>query len=84
MKQLEAVIEIGSTGIRMLVAEVGNGTWDIIDHAELPVALGRDVFNSGIMSRETLLQCLHILRRIVYGRFHGVHLLSAAIISRIF
>lgn len=67
MKQLEAVIEIGSTGIRMLVAEVGNGTWDIIDHAELPVALGRDVFNSGIISRETLLQCLHILRRFQEG-----------------
>ncbi|HIW37301.1 MAG TPA: HD domain-containing protein [Candidatus Treponema faecavium] len=63
MKQLEAVIEIGSTGIRMLVAEVADGGWEVIDHAELPAALGRDVFNSGSVSRETLLQCLHILRR---------------------
>lgn len=72
----EAVIEIGSTGVRLMVAQItgpqlpegngGNGApaeWSVIDHSELPVALGRDVFMDGTISRETLLQCLHILKR---------------------
>ena len=33
------------------------------DHAELPIALGWDVFTTGLVSRETLLQCLQILSR---------------------
>ena len=62
--QLEAVIEIGATGIRLLVAEVGvQGTWRVIDRAERALALGRDVFASGVISRESLLQCLGIFYR---------------------
>jgi exopolyphosphatase/guanosine-5'-triphosphate,3'-diphosphate pyrophosphatase len=62
MSTLEAVIEIGSTGIRLLVAEIAeNGTWSVIDHSELPATMGWDVFTSGIVSRETLLQCLRVL-----------------------
>jgi exopolyphosphatase/guanosine-5'-triphosphate,3'-diphosphate pyrophosphatase len=61
---LEAVIEIGSTGIRLLVVEVsGNGTWSVIDRAERALALGRDVFTAGVISRDSLLQCLAILNR---------------------
>lgn len=62
--QLEAVIEIGAMGIRLLVAEVGvQGTWRVIDRAERALALGRDVFASGVISRESLLQCLGIFYR---------------------
>ena len=62
----QAVIEIGSTGIRLLVAEITDDKKrNILDRSELPVALGRDVFTSGVISRETLLQCLQILNR--YG-----------------
>ncbi len=66
MTKPEAVIEIGSTGIRLLVAQIQQATsfgWSFIDHSELPTTLGRDVYTDGIISRETLLQCLHILKR---------------------
>ena len=62
--RLEAVIEIGATGIRLLVAEIsGDGSWSVVDRAERALALGRDVFTSGVISRESLLQCLAILNR---------------------
>ena len=58
-----AVLEIGSTGIRLIVAEIsGNGQWQVLDRIGKPVALGRDVFNSGQVSRESLLECLSVLR----------------------
>jgi len=69
MTTLEAVIEIGSTGIRMLVAQLdmnplqSSKAWSILDKSELPVPLGRDVFSNGFVTRETLLQCLQILKR---------------------
>ncbi|MDR2476578.1 MAG: HD domain-containing protein [Treponema sp.] len=60
---LVAVLEIGSTGIRLLVAEIQkNGEWREVDRAGRPVALGRDVFTSGGLSRESLLECLAVLQ----------------------
>lgn len=60
----EAVIEIGSTGVRLLVAEfTQERKRNILDRSEMPVSLGRDVFTSGSISRETQTQILHILRR---------------------
>ncbi|HHU36004.1 MAG TPA: HD domain-containing protein [Treponema sp.] len=62
--RLEAVIEIGATGIRLLVAEISaTDEWVVIDRAERALALGRDVFTTGVISRESLLQCLTILNR---------------------
>ncbi|HNY20670.1 MAG TPA: HD domain-containing protein [Treponemataceae bacterium] len=62
--RLEAVIEIGATGIRLLVAEVSDsGGWKVVDRAERALALGRDAFTTGVISRESLLQCLAILNR---------------------
>ncbi|MCL2044401.1 MAG: phosphatase, partial [Treponema sp.] len=70
---LVAVLEIGSTGIRLLIAEMerlaggsssGGGQWKVLDRAERPVALGRDVFNSGELSRESLLECLAVLKNL--------------------
>jgi exopolyphosphatase/guanosine-5'-triphosphate,3'-diphosphate pyrophosphatase len=66
--KLVAIIEIGSTGIRLLVAQIegGNGrygdNWKLMDSAGRPVALGRDVFNSGELSRESLLNCLSVFQ----------------------
>ena len=61
--RLTAVLEIGSTGIRLLVAEIaGGGEWRILDRAGKPVALGRDVFISGLISRESFLECLSVLK----------------------
>jgi exopolyphosphatase/guanosine-5'-triphosphate,3'-diphosphate pyrophosphatase len=58
-----AILEIGSTGIRLLVAEIGAGhKWKVLDQAGRPVALGKDVFTSGEVSRESLLECLLVLQ----------------------
>ena len=64
---LTAIIEIGSTGIRLNVAEIyANGEWQVLDRAVRPVSLGRDVFTSGVLSRESILECLAVLQK-------GVH-----------
>jgi exopolyphosphatase/guanosine-5'-triphosphate,3'-diphosphate pyrophosphatase len=58
-----AVLEIGSTGIRLNVAEINpSGQWKVVDKASQPVALGRDVFTSGELSRESLLECMTVLQ----------------------
>lgn len=50
----EAVIEIGSTGVRLLVAEfTEDRKRNVLDRSEMPVSLGRDVFTVGTISRET-------------------------------
>jgi exopolyphosphatase/guanosine-5'-triphosphate,3'-diphosphate pyrophosphatase len=62
-KRLVAVLEIGSTGIRVVIAEIeGPGQWRVLDRAGKPVALGRDVFTSGQVSRESFLECLLVLQ----------------------
>ncbi|MCL2600014.1 MAG: HD domain-containing protein [Treponema sp.] len=61
--RLVSVLEIGSTGIRLIVAQMQDGgQWKIMDRAGRPVALGWDVFNSGELSRESLLECLSVLQ----------------------
>jgi exopolyphosphatase/guanosine-5'-triphosphate,3'-diphosphate pyrophosphatase len=60
--RLVAVLEIGSTGIRLLVAEILPGNeWKVLDRAVRPVSLGQDVFMSGELSRESLHECLAVL-----------------------
>ncbi|MCL1993429.1 MAG: rod shape-determining protein, partial [Spirochaetes bacterium] len=59
---LVAVLEIGSTGIRLIVAEIiSENEWRVLDRAVRPVMLGRDVFTSGELSRESLSECLAVL-----------------------
>ena len=61
--RLIAVLEIGSTAIRLLVAEIfSNGLWQTMDRANKPVALGRDVFTTGQVSRESFLECISMLK----------------------
>jgi exopolyphosphatase/guanosine-5'-triphosphate,3'-diphosphate pyrophosphatase len=63
INRLVAVLEIGSTGIRSLIAEIyDTGEWKSLDRAGKPIALGRDVFTSGQVSRESLLECLTVLQ----------------------
>ncbi|MDR1072094.1 MAG: HD domain-containing protein [Treponema sp.] len=58
-----AVLEIGSTGIRLLIAEItSKSEWRSLDSAVKPVVLGRDVFTSGQVSHSSLLECLAVLR----------------------
>ena len=58
----ESVIEIGSTGVRLLVAELlSDGTQNILDRSEMPLPLGKDVFTSGVISQETQNLLIQIL-----------------------
>jgi len=60
----ESVIEIGSTGVRLLVAEItSENKQNILDRSDLPLNLGRDVFTSGIISQDTQNQLVQILKR---------------------
>lgn len=64
MGSIKAVIEIGSTGIRMLVAELTDDKKrNILDRSEFPANIGRDVFTSRYISRDTMLNALRILNR---------------------
>ncbi|MCQ2981203.1 MAG: HD domain-containing protein [Treponemataceae bacterium] len=64
MSSLEAVIEIGSTGIRLMACQINDSvSWTVLDHSEAPVSIGNDVFTSGYVSRDTLMLCLTILNR---------------------
>jgi len=57
-----AVIELGSTGIRLLIASLNaEGGFTILDRAGKPSRLGRDVFTSGSVSRETTRESIAIL-----------------------
>ncbi|MHC6202275.1 Ppx/GppA phosphatase family protein [Breznakiellaceae bacterium SP9] len=61
--RLIAIIEIGSTGIRLLVAQITpDGTWHEMDKAGKPAALGRDVFNTGQISRDSYREVLSVLK----------------------
>lgn len=57
-----AVIEIGSTGIRLVVAQLdGSGGFKVLDRAGKPSRIGRDVFTSGLVSREAVRECMAVL-----------------------
>lgn len=60
--EVAAVVDIGSTAIRMVVAQLAeDGEWTRLDRASKPVSLGRDVFMSGSLSRESMQQAIGIL-----------------------
>lgn len=62
MRRVVAVVDVGSTAIRILISEVDSkGGIQRIDRAARPVTLGRDVFVNGVISRESLLQSVRIL-----------------------
>ncbi len=69
--EIAAVIDIGSTAIRMVVAQLGSdGDWERLDRAARPVGFGRDVFLAGSLSRESMQQAITILagfRELVRG-----------------
>lgn len=61
---ISAVIDIGSSAIRMLIAEESEDPtmkWRPIDSFEKKVELGRDVFHDQEISREGMLESLKIL-----------------------
>ena len=50
----ESVIEIGSTGVRLLVAEfTQERKQNILDRSEVPLSIGKDTITTGQISQET-------------------------------
>jgi len=61
--QLKAVIDIGSTSIRMVVAQVyKSGHYQTLDALNQSVAIGSDTFTQGRISRPTIEDCVKVLR----------------------
>lgn len=57
-----AVIDIGATAIRLVVAELREGgDWHRLDRASKPISLGKDVFMTGQLSHESIQQATRIL-----------------------
>ncbi len=62
-KQVVAVIDIGSSAIRMVVAEVGPKTEiRYLENLQKPVALGKDVFTTGRISNLVMREGISILK----------------------
>ena len=62
-KQPVGVIDIGSSAIRMIVAEVGPKTEiHYLENLQKPVQLGKDVFTTGRISNVTIRECILILK----------------------
>ena len=61
-QKVVAVIEIGSTGIRLVVAEIdGRGGFKVLDRAGKQSRIGRDVFATGMVSRDAVRECMAVL-----------------------
>jgi len=60
---LKAVIDVGSTSIRMAVAQVlDNGRYATLDSLHQSVAIGSDTFTRGSISRSTIKEAVKVLR----------------------
>lgn len=55
------MIDIGSSAIRMLIAELSQTGWRRLDSLEKKTELGFDVFDNNEISRKGMLECLEIL-----------------------
>lgn len=61
-RRIVAVIEIGSTGIRLVVAGVEEGGgYKVLDRAGKQSRIGRDVFATGMVSREAMRESVAVL-----------------------
>lgn len=58
-----AVIDIGTTSIRMAIAEISpTGTVRNLDRLSQPTSLGKDTFTRGAISKSTIEDCVRILQ----------------------
>ncbi|MBA62164.1 MAG: exopolyphosphatase [Planctomycetaceae bacterium] len=58
-----AVIDIGTTSVRMAIAEINTaGTIQILEHLSQAVDLGKDTFTRGRIHRETIEECVQVLK----------------------
>lgn len=62
-KRTAAVIDVGSTAIRMEIAELSpDGGIRTLESLQQPVQLGRDTFTSGRIRQSTIEECVKILK----------------------
>ncbi len=58
-----AVIDIGTTSVRMAIAEISPaGTIQILEHLSQAVNLGKDTFTRGRIHRDTIEECAQVLK----------------------
>ena len=58
-----AIVEIGSTGMRLIIASIDEQQqWKILDRAGKSLAMGKDVFTTGQITWESLLECISALQ----------------------
>jgi exopolyphosphatase/guanosine-5'-triphosphate,3'-diphosphate pyrophosphatase len=61
--RVAAVIDVGSTAVRMEVAELQpDGAVRVLDSLQQPVHLGKDTFTKGRIQQSTLEECVKILK----------------------
>jgi exopolyphosphatase/guanosine-5'-triphosphate,3'-diphosphate pyrophosphatase len=61
--RLKAVIDVGSTSIRMVIAQINdNGRFSALDTLHQSVAVGSDTFTRGGISRDTTEDCVKVLQ----------------------
>ncbi len=72
--RLIAVVDIGATAIRMEIAAISpDGRRRMVDSLSQPVRLGKDTFTRGFLQRETIEDCVQILRNYRHVlREHGI------------
>ena len=58
-----AAIDIGSSSVRMLIAEITDGEVEIIDTLRQNVQLGKDSFFKGRILRNTINDCIRIINK---------------------
>lgn len=63
MSRTLAVIEMGTSAIRMEVAQESSTGLTTLDKLQHSLALGRDTFTRGSIASDTIEQCVQILRR---------------------
>src|SRR5882672_11206418 len=59
-----SVIDVGSSGVRMLLAELTpDGTVRILEDVQKPLALGRETFRTGTLSAASIQKAVNMLRQ---------------------
>jgi exopolyphosphatase/guanosine-5'-triphosphate,3'-diphosphate pyrophosphatase len=57
-----AVVDIGSTSVRMAIAEIGQGSFRILEEVSQMVSLGKDVFSTQNIHRKSIEECVVVLK----------------------
>jgi exopolyphosphatase/guanosine-5'-triphosphate,3'-diphosphate pyrophosphatase len=80
-----SVIDVGSSGLRMLLAELhADDTIRVLEELERPLALGRETFHTGTLSAASMSRAVHILRQFkermeAYGVTHTRAVATSAV-----